>query len=50
MADKEQQVNQDHATYGQLQHDLESTLQGIARETADIKNLEEQLTGGGLTF
>ncbi|XP_070176721.1 centriolin-like isoform X2 [Littorina saxatilis] len=45
MVDKEQQVNQDHSAYGDMQHDLESTLQTIAKETADIKNLEEQLTG-----
>jgi hypothetical protein len=29
-----------------MQHDLETTLNTIARETAEIKNLEEQLTGG----
>ena len=45
-SDKEQQINQEHDAYGQLQHNLESTLQTIAKETADIKNLEEQLTGG----
>ena len=45
-SDKEQQINQEHEAYGQLQHNLESTLQTIAKETADIKNLEEQLTGG----
>nr|KAG5703043.1 hypothetical protein BaRGS_016204 [Batillaria attramentaria] len=43
LVEREQQIHHDHDTYGQLQHDLEQTLQTIASETADIKHLEEML-------
>ena len=46
MVDKEQQINESNQMYGQLQDQLELMLDTIARETNDIKQLEQQLNEG----
>ena len=46
MVDKEQQINESNHMYGQLQDQLELMLDTIARETNDIKQLEQQLNEG----
>ena len=46
MVDKEQQINESNQMYGQLQDQLELMLDTIARETNDIKLLEQQLNEG----
>ncbi|XP_060590560.1 centriolin-like [Ruditapes philippinarum] len=43
MVDKEQQINESNQMYGQLQEQLELMLDTVARETNDIKKLEQQL-------
>ncbi|XP_069121130.1 centriolin-like isoform X3 [Argopecten irradians] len=43
MVDKEQQISESNQMYGQLQQQLEVMLDTIAKETADIKKLEQQL-------
>ncbi|KAL3870359.1 hypothetical protein ACJMK2_038429 [Sinanodonta woodiana] len=43
MVDKEQQINESNQMYGQLQDQLELMLDTVARETNDIKRLEQQL-------
>ncbi|KAL4219131.1 hypothetical protein ACF0H5_021713 [Mactra antiquata] len=43
MVDKEQQINESNQMYGQLQDQLELMLDTIAKETNDIKKLEQQL-------
>ena len=46
MVDKEQQISESGAMYGQLQDQLELMLDTIARETNDIKQLESKLNEG----
>ena len=48
MVDKEQQISESNQMYGQLQQQLEVMLDTIARETDDIKKLEQQLNDGRL--
>ncbi|XP_067662812.1 centriolin-like [Haliotis asinina] len=43
MVDKEQQISEDNQVYTELQNQLQDMLQTVARETADIKKLEQQL-------
>ncbi|XP_071115643.1 centriolin-like [Haliotis cracherodii] len=43
MVDKEQQISEDNHVYSELQNQLQDMLQTVARETADIKKLEQQL-------
>ncbi|XP_053381516.1 centriolin-like isoform X4 [Mercenaria mercenaria] len=43
MVDKEQQINESNQMYGQLQEQLELMLDTVAKETNDIKKLEQQL-------
>lgn len=46
MADKELQVKKDYDVCDHLQQDLHSVMQDIAKETTEIKHLEEQLESG----
>ena len=46
MVDKEQQINESNQMYGQLQDQLELMLDTIAKETNDIKQLEQTLNEG----
>ena len=46
MVDKEQQINESNQMYGQLQDQLELMLDTIAKETNDIKKLEQTLNAG----
>ena len=46
MVDKEQQINESNQMYGQLQSQLELMLDTVAKETNDIKRLEQQLNEG----
>lgn len=50
MVDKEQQINESNQMYGQLQGQLELMLDTIAKETTDIKKLEQQLNEGWKCF
>ena len=50
MVDKEQQINESNQMYGQLQDQLELMLDTIARETNDIKQLEQQLNEGKIVL
>jgi len=50
MVDKEQQISESGAMYGQLQDQLELMLDTIARETNDIKQLESKLNEGRWTL
>jgi len=46
MADKEQQLNLTTREYMALQHKLEDMLMTIAKETEEIKKLEQELREG----
>lgn len=46
MVDKEQQISESNQVYGQLQDQLELMLDTIAKETNDIKTLEQKLNEG----
>lgn len=50
MVDKEQQISESNQVYGQLQDQLELMLDTIAKETNDIKTLEQKLNEGRLVL
>lgn len=50
MHDKESQINEASQRQQELEKELEEAIGNIAAETADIKNLEKQLSTGELTF
>lgn len=46
MVDKEQQISESSQAYGELQKKMDEMLDTIAKETQEVKRLEQQLNEG----